>query len=190
MPTDYNALTLAHQMLASHIKPGDFCIDATAGRGFDTAYLASLTGETGRVLAFDIQQEAVDSASRLLAERGLDRIARVVLDSHSNMARYAEPETVSAVTFNFGWLPAGDHTIFTRAETSIPAIEAGMKLLAPGGLMTLCIYYGRASGFEERDALLPYLGTIDCRRFTVVVSQFVNRPNNPAIFAYLRKEPA
>jgi len=116
MTDRFNALSLSHRFLAEHVRPGDLCIDATAGRGYDTAYLAGLTGETGRVLAFDIQQEAVDSTNALLRKRGLDRIAQVHLDSHVNMERYAQPGTVRCITFNFGWLPAGDHSIFAAAD--------------------------------------------------------------------------
>ena len=56
-----------------------------------------------------------------------------------------------------GGLPKGDHNIFTNKSTSIPAIEKGLKLLKSGGMMTLIIYYGRETGFEERDALLEEL---------------------------------
>lgn len=186
MPQNYNALTLSHKMMAEFVREGGLCIDATMGRGYDTAYLCGLTGSNGKVLAFDIQQDAVDSTSALLKERGLSN-ARLILDSHSNMEQYAEPESVDCVTFNFGWLPKGDHSIFTSAETSIPAIEAAMRLIRPQGLISMCIYYGKDSGFSERDALLSYFPTIDFRQYTVVVNQFVNRPNCPTIFAYIIK---
>ena len=55
-----NTLGLVHEFLRRHVKEGDFCIDATAGRGRDTALLCRLTGERGTVLAFDIQREAVE----------------------------------------------------------------------------------------------------------------------------------
>lgn len=42
-------------------------------------------------------------------------------------------ETVSAITFNFGYLPGGDHQIATQADTSIQAIEAGLRLLKKAG---------------------------------------------------------
>ena len=133
-------------------------------------------------------QEALDSTAKLLAERGLSDRARLLLDSHSNMENYAEPETVDCITFNFGWLPAGNHSIFTTPATSIPAIEAGLRLLKPGGIMSLCIYYGRDCGFTERDALLEYLPTIDSKIYTVIVSQFCNRPNNPPIPVFIWKD--
>ena len=59
-------------------------------------------------------------------------------------------ENVSAITFNFGYLPGGDHQIATQADTSIQAIEAGLRLLKKGGIMSLCIYSGGDSGFAEK----------------------------------------
>ena len=69
----------------------------------------------------------------------------------------------------------------TTIQTSIEAIEKGLKLLKKGGIMTLIIYYGRETGFEERDALLEYLPTLDSRKYTVLEMPFVNRPNCPPI---------
>ena len=49
-----NTLGLVHEFLRQTVRPGAVCIDATAGKGRDTALLCRLAGETGRVLAFDI----------------------------------------------------------------------------------------------------------------------------------------
>ena len=46
-----NTLTIVHDFLRRQVKPGAFCIDATAGKGRDTALLCHLAGEQGRVLA-------------------------------------------------------------------------------------------------------------------------------------------
>ena len=183
-----NTLGIAHKVIEEKVCRGNFCIDATAGRGHDTAFLYGLVGEEGRVLAMDIQQDAVDSTRVLLQEKGYDQIAQVVLDSHSNIDRYAQPETVDCITFNFGYLPGGDHNIFTTPATSIPAIEKGLELLKPGGLMSLCVYYGGDSGFEEKDALMQFFKTIDSKRFTVLTTEFANRPNNPPIPVFILKQ--
>ena len=188
MSRPFGALQVAHQFIESHVRPGAFCIDATAGRGNDTVFLASLVGETGKVLAFDIQPEAVESTRALIGERGCSGFTRVVLDSHANMARYAAPGSVDCIVFNFGWLPGGDHSVNTRAESSIAAIEAGLTLLNPRGVMSLIFYYGRDTGYAERDALLAYLRTIDHRAFTVVVADFCNRPNDPPLPVFLIKD--
>ena len=151
-------------------------------------FRSSLVGESGRVIAFDIQQQAVDSTRLLLQEQGYAQIAQVILDSHSNMDQYAQPESVDCITFNFGYLPGGDHSIFTTPATSIPAIEKGLKLLKPGGLMSLCVYYGGDSGFEEKDALMEYFRTIDSKQYTVLITEFANRPNNPPIPVFILKQ--
>lgn len=177
----FSALDIIKRILDEHVQEGDICIDATAGRGHDTLQLCRLVGESGHVTAFDIQQDAVDSTRNLLEKNGVSHRADVLLRSHSEMDELFDDETVSAVTFNFGWLPRGDHNIFTKKETSIPAIEKGLRLLKNGGIMTLILYYGRETGFEERDALLEFLPTLDPAKYTVIEMPFVNRPNCPPI---------
>ena len=55
------------------------------------------------------------------------------LDSHVNMGKYAEPVSVSCIVFNFGYLPKGDHTLATRAESSIQALTVSLSLLKRAG---------------------------------------------------------
>ena len=106
-----NTLSMVHDFLKRSVHPGAFCIDATAGKGRDTALLCRLAGETGRVLAFDVQPEAVAQTKALLTAEHLT--AEVILDSHANMERYAAAGTVDCIVFNFGRLPGGDPSIFT-----------------------------------------------------------------------------
>lgn len=186
MPS-FNALTLSHDFMKEHLKEGAFCIDATAGRGKDTLFLAQHCGETGTVLAFDIQKEALDSTASLLAEHGLSDRVTLILDSHSEMEKYADSGTADLICFNFGWLPGGDHNIFTRTESSIAAIDAALRLLKPNGVMSLCIYYGKNNGYEERDAILAHLRSIDPRVASVLVCEFVNRNGDPAIPVFVLK---
>ncbi|MDY3618603.1 class I SAM-dependent methyltransferase [Agathobaculum sp.] len=181
-----NTLGLVHTFLERHVKPGAFCIDATAGRGRDTALLCQLAGRKGRVLAFDVQPEAVAQTRALLAKEGLE--AEVVLDSHSHMADYADKGTADCIVFNFGRLPGGDPKIFTTAKTSIPAIDAGLTLLAPSGVMCLALYYGGENGYEEKNAVLSHLKSINDRAFTVLSCDWLNRPNDPPMPIFIWKE--
>ncbi len=184
----FSALDIINRVIDENVHEGDLCIDATAGRGNDTLHLCSLVGDSGHVTAFDIQQDAVESTKELLEKHGMASRADVLLKSHSEMDTLFEEESVSLITFNFGWLPRGDHNIFTKKETSIQAIEKGLRLLKNGGIMTLIIYYGRETGFEERDALLEFLPTLDNRKYTVVEMPFVNRPNCPPIPVVIIKD--
>lgn len=188
MPSGLNTRYIAHRFLREHVQPGAFCIDATAGRGRDTLLLCQLVGKEGTVLAFDIQQEAVESTRKLLEENGVSDIAQILLESHSHMDLYAEPETADCIVFNFGWLPGGDHGLHTETDTSLEAVQKGLRLLKPGGIMCLCLYYGKETGFEEKDAVLNLLETVDSSMYTVIVSQFVNRPHCPPIAAFVLRD--
>ena len=181
-----NTLGLVHEFLRRHVKEGALCIDATAGRGRDTALLCRLAGARGRGLSVDIQQSAVDQTKALLEQEGLS--AQVILDSHAHMERYAQAETVDCVVFNFGRLPGGDPHIFTRAESSVAAIDAGLRLLRPGGVMAIALYYGKENGYEERDAVLEYLKTVDDRTYTVLCCQWSNRRGEPPLPVFIWKE--
>ena len=181
-----NTLSVVHDFLKRTVREGDFCIDATAGKGRDTALLCRLTGSGGRVLAFDVQEEAVRQTCALLEQEQL--CAEVHLDSHANMAHYAAPETVDCVVFNFGRLPGGDPTRFTTAETSLPAIDAGLSLLKKGGVMALALYYGKENGYAERDAILTHLRELDDRRYTVLGCEWLNRRNDPPLPIFIWKE--
>ena len=178
-----NTLALAHDFLRRTVLPGAHCIDATAGRGRDTALLCELAGPAGSVLAFDIQASALEQTRALLDSRGLD--ARLILDSHENMACYAAPQSVDCIVFNFGRLPGGDPQIFTRAASSVRAVRAGLDLLRPGGVMSLSLYYGGPNGYEERDALLDFFRTIDDRQYSVLVCDWANRRNDPPMPVFL-----
>ena len=187
-PFPLNSLGLTHQFMAAHIKEGAFCIDATAGRGRDTAFLCRLVGESGRVLAMDIQPQAVASTEALLRQEGLEERARVVLACHSRLEEYAAPDTVDGIMFNFGWLPGGDHTAFSQPDTSLAALDAALTRLRVGGVMTLCIYHGRDNGTAERDAILAWLPTVDNRRYTVIRGDFVNRTGDVPIPVFIIRE--
>lgn len=176
-----------HHFIKEQVKPGDLCIDATAGNGNDTEFLCRLTGDAGKVLAFDIQRAAVDATNARLDAKKLSHIGTVIQDSHEHMDRYVSPESVGCIVFNFGYLPGGDHAIATQASSSLAAVETGLSLLRRGGLMSLCIYSGGDSGFSERDALLSWLKTLDPRRYIVIVSEYYNRPNHPPIPVFLLK---
>lgn len=181
-----NTLSMVHRFLEQSVKPGSFCIDATAGKGRDTALLCRLAGEMGRVLAFDIQQAAVDQTKALLAAEGLT--AEVIRDSHANMERYAVAETVDCVVFNFGRLPGGDPSIFTRSDTSVAALEAALRLLKSGGVIAIALYYGGANGYGERDAVMTWLETLDDRKFSVLRCDWANRRNDPPVPIFIWKD--
>ena len=51
--------------------------------------------------------------------------------------------------------------------------------------MAVSIYHGGDSGFEERDAVLSFLKTLDKHIYNVIIHQYTNKPNNPPILAII-----
>ena len=169
------------RFITEHVQPGDICIDATMGNGNDTILLSSLCKETGHVYAFDIQEQALAHTRQRLLDADAPQNYTLLLESHTNMDHYVQPESVSCIVFNLGYLPGGDHTKATQASSSIEALTRSLSLLKKGGLISLCIYSGGDSGFEERDAVLSWLKNLDSHKYLVIRSDYYNRPNNPPI---------
>lgn len=188
-PAQVNALSIAHDFLRAHVRSGAFAIDATAGNGHDTAFLCELVGSTGRVLALDIQPAAAAATGALLREKGFAQ-GRAVCASHAELARFAAPGTADAIVFNLGYLPGGDHTVFTTPEESIPALRTSLELLAPGGVLTVCAYSGKAQGTAERDAVLRFARALPARQYAVSIELFSDRAGLPPIPICVEKCPA
>lgn len=176
-----------HEVLRSQAVRDGFYIDATMGRGYDTLFLCELAGESGRVLAFDVQEEALAATDMLLREQGVSERVSLILDGHEHMDLYAGAETADAICFNFGYLPGGDHNIATSADTSVAAIERGLGILKSGGMMSLCTYSGGDTGFGEKEAILAYLKKLPPKEYTVIVNEYYNRENNPPMPVFIFK---
>lgn len=179
-------LPYAKTLLSSCIQEGDVAVDATAGNGHDTLFLAQLVGESGFVYAFDIQQQAVDATIERLKEHGLENRARVILDGHEHLSKYVEDEVAGAV-FNLGYLPGGDHSIITKGETTISAIKQLLSKLKIGGIIVLVIYPGHEGGKEERDAVIEFVSKLPQKCVHVLRYEFINQQNNPPFLIALEK---
>jgi len=181
-----NSLNQSHDIVMKVVQPGDTVIDATAGNGGDTVFLAELAGSEGKVYSFDIQQTALDRTREKLKMLGLDDRAELICDSHENMDLYVK-QPVKCVMFNLGYLPGGDHKIGTRGNSTIAAIQKAMELIVLNGIITVVVYYGGDSGFEEKEQVLEFIKTIDCKKFTVSKTEFVNQINCPPILVCIEK---
>jgi len=146
----------AHREVAAVLREGDLAIDATAGNGHDTVFLAKLVGEAGEVIAFDVQEQAIVSTrERLAAEGLLDRV-KLVHGSHGSIAKHAAAKSVAAVMFNLGYLPGGDHAVITRTEETLQALDGALEALRSGGLLTIVCYPGHEGGDQESAAVVAW----------------------------------
>lgn len=177
-----SARWIAHDVMHQVVRAGDTVIDATLGNGHDTVMLATLVGETGHVIGFDIQPDAVERTAARLTEAGLIERCELYAEGHQHIAdRVQKP--IRAAVFNLGWLPGGNKAITTLWETTHTAISAALSLLEKGGVCTVCAYPGHAEGDRERFALMDWLATLRPQEYNVLQHRFLNAgPGAPECF--------
>ena len=185
-----SARFLAAAPLSEVIEPGDTVVDATAGNGHDTCFLAERVGPAGHVWAFDVQASALQSTEARLREKGLlDRVT-LVHASHARLREFVSGP-VRTVSFNLGWLPGGDKQITTHWDSTEAAVTQALSLLAPLGLCTVCAYPGHPAGDEERRQLQLLLAALRPQEFNVLHERFLNAgPGAPECFTVQRLRPA
>lgn len=145
---------LAHDLITEVLHPGDTAVDATAGNGYDTLFLANLVGNEGQVHAFDIQEAALTSTRQRLDSEACQTPVSYHLCSHALMSE--KVTSASAVTFNLGYLPGTDQKVITQASSTLQALAASLEILTPGGILTCICYPGHPGGLEEAEAVLAW----------------------------------
>ena len=184
---DLTAVRFVQDFLTQRLVSPKLCIDATCGNGGDTAFLCGLCGASGgRVLGFDIQPEAIASTQKHLAALGY--AAELHCDSHANLLQYVQPGTADAVMFNFGWLPGADHNVFSTADSSIPALEAALDALRPGGVLSAILYSGKVIGSGEKERILAWLHALPLTKCTVLVCDFANWADTAPLPCFVLKK--
>jgi len=149
-----------HHILTNHLKEGDRAIDATAGNGYDTLFLAEQVGASGKVIAIDIQDCAIRSTREKLESAGLIDRVRLVTDDHAVALKKLTASNrgnVAAITFNLGYLPGSDKSIQTRAESTEQALATSIQLLSPGGYLCVTAYRGHRGGAVEAETVEAFM---------------------------------
>lgn len=153
------ATEMAHEVMKKFISEDCIAIDATAGNGYDTLFLAQNIGEKGKIYAFDVQAQALEKTKERLAEQRL--LERVILihDGHECFKKYIKEE-VNLITYNLGYLPGGDKSIITSVQSTIASLQQGLGMLAPGGIISIVVYPGHSGGLEEAEQVNKLLHSL------------------------------
>lgn len=173
-----NTVKMAHGFIRLRLGEGGTGVDATAGNGNDTLFLAECVGSTGKVFSFDIQKMAIEKTMKLLESNGFSQNVTLINAGHEKMKEYIN-QPVDAIIFNLGYLPGGDHSITTNPCSTIEAVTAGLSLLKPGGILCIVVYTGHPGGEEEQRALESYMETLDKKNFCTAKLYFMNRIKAP-----------
>jgi len=176
-------LVVLHKyFIMEHLAEGDVAVDFTMGNGNDTLFLSKAVGESGKVYAFDIQEDALTSTKAHLEANGAPENYTLICASHHRVKEFVK-EPIKAGMFNLGYLPrSGRKAVTTMRETTMPAVEAALELLAPDGVLIVAIYPGHEEGALEGEMLREYFSGLS--RFRICPSEFkiLNSPTSPYFF--------
>lgn len=184
-------------------------MDATCGRGRDTLRLAQMlalasshgtagTGADGdpyaggRVVAIDIQADAVAATEELVRTSLPDLVAQPQLPAVEYVRRSHEsfdglglaPGSVGVIAYNLGYLPGQenvDRTVMTTAVTTVASLNAATELVRVGGLITVVCYCGHEGGAEEETAVTTWAAGLPKDRWSALAMTWLNRENSPSL---------
>ncbi|ADQ14717.1 tRNA (mnm(5)s(2)U34)-methyltransferase [Halanaerobium hydrogeniformans] len=180
MKNDFmNAVEFSHFLIKKHLDTDSILIDATAGNGKDTLFMAELTDQNTEILAFDIQKKAVKNTQKLLEKNNLQAQVKVIHDSHANLDKYINENQLSLVLFNLGYLPGGDKSIITKAQSTLEAVKKSLDFLKKYGIIILVIYKGHKGGLKEEKAIIDFVEALDYKKYNVLKYEFINQAAKP-----------
>lgn len=158
----------------------------TAGGGADRDPFAG-----GRVVAIDIQADAVAATEELVRTSLPDLVAQPVVPVVEYVRRSHEsfhglglaPGSVGVIAYNLGYLPGEnvDRTVVTTAHTTVASLTAATELVRVGGLVTVVCYCGHEGGAEEETAVTTWAAGLPKDRWSSLAMTWLNRENSPSL---------
>lgn len=176
---------LAHEALIPIVKPGDIVIDATAGNGHDTCFLAELVGTTGRVLACDNQAAAIARTAQRVNEFHFTQVTLFHCGHEAlrELVPSSDHGRVAAIMWNLGYLPGSDQAHVTQRDSTLQSFSEGLPLLKPGGRATILAYSGHAGGAAECAAVAQFMNGLPREAYRVeVIDGQPGRASSPQLF--------
>lgn len=170
---------MAHQLLLERTKDRFLAIDMTAGRGWDTLFLAS---HFEQVIAFDIQNEAILSTQTLLLENHRTNVV-LYQEDHSQFDFHLLG-AIDAVIYNLGYLPKGDKSIRTEAPTTIASLEHILPCLKTTGCVVLTLY--PKENEREANEVLRFCQKLKSAEYDVIKWSVVNKELAPYLLQIIK----
>ncbi|CAG7646794.1 class I SAM-dependent methyltransferase [Paenibacillus allorhizosphaerae] len=183
-------LSFTHQLVKERVSPGDTAVDATAGNGVDTLFLAALVGPNGVVHAVDVQAQALRNTATRLNEALPDHRTLLHHRSHAELQSIVPTDRwgqVAAVMFNLGYLPGDDHATVTQPDSTLTALAAAAEAIRRGGIITVVLYTGHPGGKEEANAVEAWAAALPQKAYQVLQYRFFNQKNNPPYLLAIEK---
>jgi SAM-dependent methyltransferase len=163
---------IAHDIIKRYLKNFDAAVDTTLGNGHDTDFLSN---NFKKVFSFDIQNSAVEN----YRVKARDNVI-LLNSSHENLRAFIDCK-VDCIMYNLGFLPGGDKSITTVANSTLASLQEALTLLNPGGIISIAIYTGHEEGKREETMILDFVKVLSKRDYGVLLHSFANRINSPML---------
>jgi len=199
-----NSIQLAHCLLKNRLNEAKIIVDATAGNGNDTLFLAQNTLNNAQIYAFDIQKEAIENTKALLIKNKdninlpLENIS-FIHDSHEHIDNYIQTKIshehidnyiqtkIDIAIFNLGYLPGGDHKFTTKDDTTLKAIDKILNNLNINGYVAIVMYPGHEEGLKEYQSIKLFVKDLPKKSFTVGWYKMINHNFNAPALCWIEK---
>lgn len=191
MQTLSNSIQVSHCLIKEALNTAELIIDATAGNGHDTLFLAQNCRNSAKIYAFDIQKEALEKAHDLLQDNKgslnipTDKI-EYIQASHSEIDSYIN-DKIDLAIFNLGYLPGGNHTLTTKEDTTLKAIDICLAKLKVNGYLSIVMYPGHEEGLREYQAIQNFVESLNKTVFTVGWYKMVNHNIKAPTLCWIEK---
>lgn len=187
-----SAVRWSHLVIEGRLAPGQVAVDATAGNGHDSLFLARNVGPGGRVFIFDVQAAALEATSERLGHAGVsDSSYRLLNCGHETLACSLPADLkggIQVIMFNLGYLPGSDKRVITETEKTLRGIKSALDWLAFGGLVTVVVYPGHPGGAEEARAVSALADRLPPRAFEVQHIRPINCSSSPPeLWVFLKR---
>lgn len=170
---------LSHAFLLPSLHPGAICVDATLGHGKDAKYF--LEHNVLKVIGFEIQKDVYEETKQMIQNKRF----YPYLMGHEKMDEVIS-SSVDCMIFNFGYCPGKNESIHTNEETSLEAVQKGLKLLKRKGRMAL-VLYPHEEGKKEAKAIEEWASHLDGNQYAVIKNQLLNQENCPYFIGIEKK---
>ena len=185
-----SAVKISHLFMRDSMCIGDIVIDATAGNGHDTLFMAECVGSEGTVIAIDKQEEAIQSTQALMLQHDIHNVNSMIAN-HADLEILLQPfsQRVSCISFNLGYLPgSSDRSIITNAQSTIKALHACLPLLNYRGALSVIAYRGHEHGPDEAQAVDDWMRSLPTKEWHVSRIEAINQSAIAPIVYFAEKK--
>lgn len=186
-----NSIQIVHCLLKEVLSDAQIIVDATAGNGHDTLFLAQNASIKAHIYAFDIQKQAIFNAREMILDNEhslkipLNNI-QFINDSHEKIDEYVS-DFIDVAIFNLGYLPGGNHEYTTKHDVTMRTLQRFIAKLKINGYLAIVMYPGHEEGLKEYQAIELWTKDLMKKSFTVGWYKIVNHNFNAPTLCWIEK---